>query len=297
MKTLEINNQEFLIPESWDELTAKQATALVKQSFLLALNKIDYSLFKLRTLYIICNIKRTPLSAFRERLMTRDQLERKYDNIRLMADEFCEFIISEKDNVFSINYNTTNIHIPYFIAKGKKYYSPSETCLNLTFQEFRHCVSLLIESSKDPLNSLIQDQLIASLYRTETPNYNPIFHPDRRKSFNTLSVNHDALQIKKLPPYMKFMIVRWFDNCVNYITSGDLYVNGSTVNFSKLFSSKDSDDDNSDDESSIGLLGVLFSIASAGTFGTASEVDETHFIDIFLSIYHNEKLNSKLKHK
>lgn len=180
-------------------------------------------------------------------------------------------------------------------------YGPDDALTNCTIFEYKEALSNYNEymntSNEDSLN-----KLIAILYREQhlyklselfatgkVSKRQPFLH-----SFKRESLNHRASKVAKWPPHVKLAILLWFGNCVEYVVTGKPTIDGIEIDFSKLFSSKNSESSNK----GIGMTGIIYSLSESGVFGNAEATSNTNLYDVLMRLYqlkcdHDEMLQKK----
>ena len=204
MRTLKLDNTEFKIPKSWNEVSPETLVFIAalcengipKQELLVKTFLFD------NQLKVIPNNNRNLLSVSHgktEFVLTSDILNQ-------LANCY-SFLL--KDNTDG-NYHLNPILIkplPSFNINGITYYSPADALTNISLHEFIFCETYFHHYTvKD--SSKYLDLLIATIYRPERENYKPEYG-DRRAIFNDFVINDRAAKIESLPTTQK-QVIKWF---------------------------------------------------------------------------------------
>lgn len=131
------------------------------------------------------------------------------------------------------------------------------------------------------------NRFFATLYIPERPDYKAVCHTAdfdgrRNEPFNQLlSETYYAQVVESVPEYVKYAAVMWFNNWDKYLKTGTITIEGEEISFAPLFKG------GSTAGQSIGLTGILLSIAEEGAFGTIDSVMNRPLIDIYVKLYNN----------
>lgn len=166
-----------------------------------------------------------------------------------------------------------------------KLYGPSGHAADLTFGEFRHAVMAMNAYTRTH-SKIHLAALSAILYR-------PRDRQGRREPFRTEQVV-EAMRHpnRKVVPCLQYGIYLWFAHLCEYIRTGTFIVGGHEVCFAPLFVSGGDTDAPATD---LGLEGIRLSVAASGTFGTATQVDDTLLLDVLLKMLQDKQTIDQLK--
>jgi hypothetical protein len=241
MKLIELNKKFIKVPESWNELTAKQLVAVM--NYLFIRNDPDNA----RTLHLQRIL--LGLSENQYRKLPADEV-----------DEFLylvEFLFQEKIEL------TKNI-LPEYADKNLEgeldvFYGPADECMNLTAVELAfaesHMMQWFAEKSEEEL-----DKLVSILYRPGKKDYDAERNPDGdlREAFNeNISYYNAKKYIRLWPKSAKLAILFWFRGCwQKWVDDNDKVFNGSG------------------DPALHGMISVLRNVAKDGIYGDIDKVNK-----------------------
>ena len=292
MHTIELykNKEQILFAECIEELTPKQASAFFDLVLQFKLGIITPEVFKIKLTIKLLALKYN----WKYEAMTDDAKESVNSNlarISELVDSFFE--VKEVDGrpckVLRLSF------IKNIFPKLGKYYGPSDALTDITFREYRdaydHYRTYGKTNNEESLN-----KLIAVLWRKKRfthwllkllPNYNGIV----ARKYNPAKINTRAKKIGRLPFSTRFGIKCFIDGCFDFLQSGSPEINGSEINFSKLYSSGDGASDG------LGLVGILYTVAETGIFGNAETVDNQNLYDIMAMMYQAVMRNEQIREK
>ncbi|WP_303181737.1 hypothetical protein [uncultured Butyricimonas sp.] len=281
--------KKVVYPASWGECNRSQIRFIFRQALQLIGGNIGMTEFKIRVLYFLAGMKREKRHERKERMLTGEQLARKYLNVVMAADTI-DFMFREQKGQQLFEYNRVGNVIPVIRGGMKRVYGPSEALFNITFGEymvafdfFRHYVE-----HKDE-NSL--NKLCAVLYR---PKRRGKIDNDIRVEFNANESVRRAKWWRRVSLVDRFIIYSWFAACDNFFKTGDIEVDGNRISFRGLFKQAGGDELG---EKDIGLTGVLMSVAESGTFGTLEDVNRTNLYTVLLKLYHWHLEHKRIEQK
>lgn len=272
-------------PSSWDECSPQQLQYIFREALQLLAGNINLTEFKIHIFYLLAGIRRTRKHNRKDQLLTQKQQEQKYSNI-VRASETVMFMFSEQDGKLTFDFDCIQNMLPEIRVGRKKLFGPANALLNITFGEYRVAYDYF-RTFIDEQDEMALNCLCAILYR---PACSGKIDNDIRIDFNPNECIHAAVRFKRVPPEIKHIIFSWFAACDNYLKSGDIKIEGRTINLRCLFKQEGSGDD-----SGLGLTGILMGIADTGTFGTMPEVDKTNLYTVMLRLYLWHLENERLK--
>lgn len=147
---------------------------------------------------------------------------------------------------------------------GKKFYGPAENLRNTSGIEYHHCDYFLRKLNAAVNKEQVINQIIAGIYRPAGEGSSP---EDPRGKFDTKKVDFNLKYIQKMPPEDKIMILTWFIAC--HIEVQEKY--------KPMFTGEGSEEK----RESLGILGLLFSIAETGIFGDFDKTCHTNVHTLF----------------
>jgi len=266
------------VPDCWEEMTPRQWKNLLRLYFRLmmdsSITKDDF-LLDLSDCFL-----------GRKKFIHPGQTQR-YNILVSQVAESLEWMIGQDDNgLIFLNYTSTVNLLPSINGL----LGPQSHGSDLLFGEYRVAVDFYnrftIEHQTKDL-----DALVGILYRPEDKTTD--LH--QREPFSRHRINRYSERASNLPDHLKWGVYLWFGYFCRYIVEGGLFIiEGSEVCFSDVFGRQESDPDAKTDDS-IGMLSVLFSLADAGTFGNASQTDETELFSVLLKLLHDKITNDKIK--
>lgn len=307
MNTIEIPERNIRVefPSSWEELTNEQFAFVMQEWLTLVDDKINEDEFRIIILYHLLGIKRSPFQDWKDRRLSKQQLEDKFANIWQLT-ELLDWLIriedTENGTVGMLNYTSIANRIPRIDGEWAWLEGPADCLLNITFAEYRSAWKHFEAYSRDHKHDDL-DHLVAILYRPVRANYDELKHkPDfdgqNREPFNPYITSHYAELVKDLPYWMKFTIYLWFGNCDRYLKEEELELDGRPLKFAPLF--KKSMDEPTGavevlDENDLGLTGLLYMVSESKLFGTIAETDKTNYIDLLTALLYWKQQSDKIK--
>lgn len=308
MNRIEIPERGIVVefPGSWEELTNEQFSFVMQTWLKLMDEKISPDEFFLIVLYHLLGIKRGPFQDWKDRRLSKEQLEDKFANVWQLT-ETLQWLIrveeTEEGPSAMLNYTGIKNRIPSIGGFWAWLEGPEDCLLNLTFGEYRHAWTHFEAYTRDRKHADL-DFLVAILYRPVRANYDELKHkPDfdgqNREPFNPYITAHYAELVKDLPFWMKYAIYLWFGNCDRFIKEEELELYGKPLSFLPLFQKipKQVRDDEMEtlDENDLGLTGLQYMIAESKMFGGPAEVDKTGYIDILTALLYWKQQADKVK--
>lgn len=280
-----VTGKKIEYPSSWEECSQEQLRYIFREALLLIAGERDLQEFKIRIFYFLAGIRRKQKHNKKDKLLTKREQEQKYWNV-IRAAETVMFMFSERDGQTVFDYNCLQNMFPEVRIRRKKFYGPKSALFNITFGEYRVAYDYF-RTFIDEQDETALDRLCAVLYR---PVRSGKIDDDIRTDFNPNECARAATRFKRLPVEIKHIIFSWFAACDNYLKSGDIKIEGRTINLRCLFKQEGGGDD-----AGLGLTGILMGIADTGTFGTMQEVDRTNLYTVMLRLYLWHQENERLK--
>lgn len=308
MTTIDIpeRNLHVEFPSGWDELTNEQFAFIIKQWIKLVDGKINEDEFKLLILYNLLGIERSPFQDWKDKRLSRTQLEEKFANIWQLTETLNWLIRIEqtdKGPVGCLDYTGIENRMPYIESEWAKLEGPADCLLNITFGEYRAAWGYFEAYTRDRKHTDL-DHLVAVLYRPSIHNYESLkynvdWDGQTREKFNPHLTSHYAELIERLSFWQKYAVYLWFGNCDRFLKEDEdgLLLNGKPLSFAPLFKKTNPDAENSEtlDETDLGLTGLLYSIAESKLFGNnIADVDKADLIDVLTSLIYWKQQASKI---
>lgn len=273
-KTLEI-------PECWDELNERQYRYLLKHVFVLMDNnrRID---------------ARDVLRSFADYLCGSPVYIKpaRKEAYLLLLDEISGrlgWVFRLEDGDILLNMDTTTNLLP----KIGKLAGPVSHGSDLRFGEYRTACEFYNRYTTTHDKASL-DALTGILYRKPNKDINSQwFDGDYREAFNKHHIGMYARRVAGVAEYVKWGVYQWFGYFCKYLMTGEFIIEGNTVCFATLFGQQADGDTKADD--SLGMTGVLFSLAESGTFGNIKETDNALLFEVMLKMLNDKQQIDKLK--
>ncbi|MGL5682562.1 MAG: hypothetical protein ACRDDZ_05830 [Marinifilaceae bacterium] len=282
-----INNKKLLLPEMWEELTKPQLMATLRMAIEVTTGRMSVFECKVRLFYIYAGITHTTFQEKKDKMLTSQQRQRKYYNVARLA-EMIDFVFNEENEKVSIKFDVVENIIKSIPVGEHTWIGPDTALLNITFGEYRTAYDAFLRylnsGDSDALN-----MLCATLYR---PRDTAKQYGDLRIAFNPDECLHRADEMKVTPIELRFYVFLWFASCDRYLKTGDLQLEGNTINLSSLFAGSSNEDKNS-----LGLTGLLLGVADSGTFGPLAEVEKSNLFLIMLKLLQWHEEAKKIKNQ
>ncbi|MFV0376915.1 MAG: hypothetical protein ACK5JD_06375 [Mangrovibacterium sp.] len=307
MNTIEVpeRNVKVEFPSCWGEMDEEQFACVVQNWLKLMDGKINPDEFMLIVLYNFMGIKRGPFHDWKDKRLSREQLEDKFANVWQLT-ELLTWLIRVEDTEDGptgfLNYTEIRNRMPELENDGGVFIlGPADAMIDITFGEYRRAWAHF-EAYTLNRKHIDLDRLIATLYRPVRENYNELKHrPDfdghKREPFNPYLTDHYAELLKKVPFWKKYIVYTWFGNCDKFIKEEELELDGRPLTFAPLFTRKKQTDEELEtlDENDLGLTGLLYMIAESKLFGDSSQVDRTDYIDILTALLYWKQQADKIR--
>lgn len=257
------------IPASYSEMTSPQVHYVMQQLHALQSAAISLTEFRVRALYHLVGIKRTPRSIAWERLHP-EAAHRRAEKVALLAEELLGFLFTASGENLVPVFDTITNHLPTLRIGSTLLVGPDDGMMDISFAELIAADGdlALYMKTKDERHI---DNMIARLYRRPGP-----MQPCGRKvePFKMEETDNLARLVRSLPGWKKQLFLFWYAACIDNFQHGSFYVCGREVSFEPLFSK------NEDGGDSLGWLGVQFNLAEKRIFGDMAGTAETNIIDV-----------------
>lgn len=180
--------------------------------------------------------------------------------------------------------DTTKQLLPQY----KTLLGPMSHAEDLTFGEFHAAVAAMNDytTTHNPQSLLA---LTAILYRKT------VYDEGRgyiRTPFHTDRIPWLMNDAKHVEENVQWGIYAWFAHLCEHIRTGEFNIMGSTVCFAPLFA-RSEDDEPSD--SSLGMNGILLSVAESGVFGDADKVMQTPLLRVLMKLLSDHEAAERIK--
>jgi len=306
MNTIEIPERNITaeLPSSWDEMTGDQFACVVQNWLKLIDGKINADEFKLIVLYDFLGIKRGPFQEWKDKRLSREQLENKFANVWQLTELLSWLIRVEQTDdgpAGFLNFADVRNWLPEIENDGGvMILGPADGLVDITFAEYRRAWAHFEAYTQKRRHSDL-NKLVATLYRPERENYKELklrsdFDGNKREPFNPYLTDHYAELLDQVPFWKKYVIYTWFGNCDRFIKEDELELEGRPLTFAPLFTRKKTDDDvETLDENQLGLTGMLYMIAESKLFGDPAHVDRTSYIDVLTALLYWKQQADKIK--
>ncbi len=266
------------VPSSWDEMSPKQ----VRETFRIfdycvrsGLSPLD---FNVRVLYMLLDIRKTVRGFFQD-ISGSEAFQRRSENVYLLCESLLGFLFSEESA--SLSYDSFTNPMPSAWAGIRKLHGPSDLLQDLTFGEFRHA-SVAVNKFYESKNEEDLDEAIAFLFRTRSRRANRAGR--KVAGIDNRNARRHIQRARKLSPWRKNLIMMWFSNCLRYLQSGTVELDGEPVELSVLFSRE-----GKTSGFSFGWNDMLVELAKESTIGNIDRVDEEPLFSVLSIMWHNYK--------
>jgi len=309
MNTIEIPERKIVqtYPAGWHEMDDAHFECVMQNWLKVVDGKLNQWEFLVIVLYNFLGIKRSPLDAWKDKRLGKQQLEDKFANVWQLTETITWLLREENTDegpVTVLDYYEIINRFPVIEnSAGVALLGPADGMLDITFGEYRRAWDYFEAYGKWRKEADI-DHFIATLYRPERSNYDelklkPDFNGEQKEMFNPHLTTHYAELLKDVPFWVKQTIWLWFFNCDKYIKEEELELGGKPLSFAPLFSRKKLADDEIEtlDENDLGLTGLLYMVSESKLFGTPEQVDRTGYIDVLTALLYWKQQADKIKIK
>lgn len=280
MHTIEIPEAKrklYYIPEDLSECDTIQYINISKLLFQLNTGAINREQFLIQAAKFLILGKDVKID---------DDNEHKFYNIYQIALILESFFELDENEEFVIKQYYIHNPIQRVVPRFVPYYGPSDEFNNVSFGEYVDGVSYL--------HDFIETKEIKYLYLLFAT-----FYRKKKRTF----FNQDALLKDIRSPYLQEKVPAIADKCKyvdigiiygffllftsfqKYLTTAEIYVQGSKIDLSILYTDFPSDIKFESNIPGIGMKSLMYSIAESGVFGTLSEVREAPLWEILIRFY------------
>lgn len=282
-------DKTILIPSSWDEMTDEQIQFVFKTLDDCSTRQKSPLELNIRVLYELMNVEISSNTRLTSKLFP-DRAQRISENTYRLCQDCLAFLFKEKEDRESVelSYNLIRNSLPVLKTRsliGRLLVGPAEALQDLTFGEFRRAIAAhqAFFKSKDVADL---DEMIAHLYR---PRFRKANKAGRFvKPFRTECFAKEVKKIGSVPTWQKNLILMWFSNCINFLQTGKMSINGEEMDMATLFSG------GSDTGGpSFGWNDLAIQIARDNIVGNVADVDEEPLFSIIAIMWTNNKENKR----
>jgi hypothetical protein len=288
MHKLEIPDISFVteFPSEIDEMTNVQYCLYVDLVLQFSKGSIDESQFRSKMIQNLLDIR----TSVKFGLMNDVRKEECIINIvRLgeLMDCFIEEFEQDHQIVKAFKLKSTRNFVPRLLG----YYGPKDGFENLSFAEYRVARSFFRQFGESG-DEYDLNQLIAILYRPARSftwirkrflSWDGEIRSRFTSSSNPVKIELRAKRISKLPFHLRYCVFLYFAGCEEFLKTGRPVVDGVELDFSQLYTEKAESSDS--DRSNVGMVGLLYSMAESGVFGTIEQTDRQNLWDILIRVY------------
>jgi len=245
MQLIKINKKFYQVPQSWNEVTARQLVKLM--------DVIDQDLPKEEATIIIFKI----LTGATWLNLWRSGAETLEDKLHIT------------DFIFSGAGLTKNV-LPSF----RGMYGPRDNFDNLVAAEFLAAESFYLATLQDSLQADVNiNFLVGILYRPAKAGYNKTKNQDGdiREPFNDNLISYNSKRISGWPAAIKKAVVFWYAGCRDQLIAEfpDIFLKGGS---------------SGGDPGKYGLWDMLYNIADKGIFGDFDKVEKQYIKTVFMAV-------------
>lgn len=226
MRELKLNNDIFLLPENWNEISANDLLSIA-HLLIITKNPVDFKtkLFLRITGLQVCRVAEHVID---EKCYI---MLKKGDKRYMVSTTDLSFVIDVLDFLFlkvtdkdgNIDYLVDSKIIknllPVIQHDFIKYYGPADALTNILFEEYIFCETYYQNYIKTNKESDL-DMLIAVMYRKKDATADKIsthFRGDLREPFNSFLIEANAKKLKSLNAAEKKAIYLFYYGCRSYI--------------------------------------------------------------------------------
>ena len=104
-----------------------------------------------------------------------------------------------------------------------------------------------------------------------------------REEFKQERINFYSNRIRMMPKQVQWGVYAWFAFFCHYLLTGTFIIDGIEISFESIFT-KETQDANTPKEQSLGMSGILFSVAESGIFGNIEKADDTLLLRVMMKL-------------
>lgn len=262
-------NKTLYFPENLAECDDRQFSEMAKLLYLLNSGKINYSEFRILSVYALLGLKKSK--------KTSSKKEENIYRISELVDNF--FNQKETEDGLKLELKLDIVRNPYPKHKFlfRSYYGASDGFQNVSFGQY-------------------VDGLEEYIYFSQTGNMQAllnlfyIFYLPKNEKYN---LEKSKARAKGLLRYTDirhlYSFYLYFTSMQEYILGGQISVLGNDIDLSIIYQELEEDKGNKSVLPSLGLYSVMQDLAESGVFGNYNGVRETNMWLILLRLYELKK--------
>lgn len=186
---------------------------------------------------------------------------------------------SKEGNEVELIFSSTKNLLP----EWKHFKGPLSHGSDLTFGEFRSAVMMLNGYNDTQEPSMLQ-ALCGILYRYPGEKVGkPDFDGKYREEFKQERINFYSNRMRIMPVQIQWGVYAWFAFFCSYLLTGTFIIDGMDISFESIFM-REQEDANKPKERSLGMNGILFSVAESGILGNIEKADETLLLRVLMKL-------------
>lgn len=292
MNTLEIPDRglKISVPARYDEMTDTQVIYIMKRLAEHRAGIISLDEFRVKILYKLCGIQRTPWSVIWSAWHPESPAQRnqRAEQIAILCDQLLGGILERKGADYQIKFDSVRNFWPTVRIGLRRLVGPAEALLDLSFAEFRDATDemQLYLKTKDEHHL---DRMLACLYRPAGS-----LQPSGRrvKPYSTDTLSKYASLCHRFKPWQKQLVLLWFSACIRYMQTDRFIIGSQEISFAELFKSN-----TSDKKPSLGWMTILYDLAEKRIFGDAEKTEKQGMVEILTLLYHYKRRNDATARK
>ena len=278
--------QTIQIPSSWDEMTDEQIQFVFQTMDLCSREDKSPLEFNIRILYNLMNMELSQNTVLTSRLFPERSLRIAENTFRLCQD-CLDFLFAKKEDQDDpeLSYPLIRNSLPVLKTRrliGRRLVGPADLLQDLTFGEFRRAISSQQAFFKSH-NIADLNEMIAHLYRPASRRANKAGR--FVKPFRTECFEKEVKAVAGIPTWQKNLVLMWVSNCVKFLQTGKLEINGEEMDLNSLFSG------GSGGGPSFGWNDLAVQIARENILGNIEDVDNEPLFSIISIMWTNHKEN------
>ena len=267
--------KDIEFPDSWDELTPREWTFLLRLRHALAEQR-GITLQDVKRAWCFQTLRWRGLKFRRKDAVDGmnlvDRLSRTLDWM---------WRTGEEDGSVALDFRTTKNLLP----RWKNLEGPQSHGAGLTFGEFRAATAAMNLYTQDHMPSDLL-ALVAILYRRPDGQGKRLpFDPDLLPAYMRAA--------KRMPPWLQWGVYAWFASFCQYLTEGTFLIDGQEVCFAPVFARRDPDAPRPSGQD-LGLNSILYTVAESGVFGTADDTDRAPLLRVLLKLLDDKQRADEL---
>lgn len=264
-----MKQKEVEFPENWDEVTSLEWLRILKLRENLS-KQPELSLLDVKRQWAMYALK---TRGYRFKSKVDDML--LIDELSKTLDWMWHVNSDESGTAVELIYDSTVNLLPTW----QLLHGPANHGADMTFGEFRHAVTAMnkytVEQSPIDLRALC-----AILYRKPIQDKG-CFH---RKPFRQQSMSQYMGMVRWMPEFIQWGVYAWFAYFCEYLFSGTFIIDGLELSFAPVFERQKKYPDAQKSAQSLGMVGVLHSVAEGGIFGNVDATDDTLLLRVMMKL-------------